>query len=118
MLYLHILALNQDHLDLIAALAAHDDAFVELAGFHPEIGIELPADRRIRHGKSDVLQRTNRHGPSGMAFLVASIVPSSGAYSTHCTQSREEADMAGKLLHVKVAPKGMGLNDFVAHEEG
>ena len=22
------------------------------------------------------------------------------------------------LLHVKVAPKGMGLNDFVAHEEG
>jgi len=23
-----------------------------------------------------------------------------------------------KLLHVKVAPKGMGLNDFVAHEEG
>lgn len=26
--------------------------------------------------------------------------------------------MAGKLLHVKVAPKGMGLNDFVAHEEG
>src|SRR5437762_3859917 len=26
--------------------------------------------------------------------------------------------MAGKLVHVKVAPKGMGLNDFVAHEEG
>jgi len=23
-----------------------------------------------------------------------------------------------KLLHVKVAPKGMGLNDFVAHQEG
>ena len=22
------------------------------------------------------------------------------------------------LLHVKVAPKGMGLNDFVAYEEG
>jgi len=24
----------------------------------------------------------------------------------------------GKLLRVKVAPKGMGLNDFVAYDEG
>src|SRR5438034_6577107 len=56
--------------------------------------------------------------PSGLAFPVAPIVPSGAAYSSRCTQSREEAGMAGKLLHVKVAPKGMGLNDFVAHEEG
>ncbi len=26
--------------------------------------------------------------------------------------------MTGTLPHVKVAPKGMGLNDFVAYEEG
>ncbi len=56
MVHVLLLALDQDHLILIAALAAHDDAFVELAGFHAEIGVELPADRRIRHGKSDVLQ--------------------------------------------------------------
>jgi hypothetical protein len=63
MVHVLLLAFDQDHLVLIAALAAHHDALVELAGFHPEIGVELLADRRIRHGKSDVLQRTNRHGP-------------------------------------------------------
>src|SRR2546423_1287304 len=56
--------------------------------------------------------------PSELAFPVAPIVPSGAAYSSRSTQSREEAGMAGKLVHVKVAPKGMGLNDFVAHEEG
>src|SRR2546426_687196 len=63
MVHVLLLAFDQDHLVLIAALAAHDDALVELAGFHAEIGVELRAERRIRHGKSDVLQRTNRHGP-------------------------------------------------------
>jgi NitT/TauT family transport system substrate-binding protein len=31
-------------------------------------------------------------------------------------QNREETAMS--LKHVKIAPKGMGLNDFVAHQEG
>ncbi|OGA10899.1 MAG: hypothetical protein A3D95_09745 [Betaproteobacteria bacterium RIFCSPHIGHO2_12_FULL_69_13] len=30
----------------------------------------------------------------------------------------EETIMARSLRRVRVAPKGMGLNDFVAHEEG
>src|SRR5438132_10126309 len=82
MVHVLLLALDQNHLVLIAALAAHDDAFVELAGFHPEIGIELPADRRLRHGKSDLVQGTNRPGPCGMACLVASIV---ATYRGFCT---------------------------------
>jgi NitT/TauT family transport system substrate-binding protein len=31
---------------------------------------------------------------------------------------REESVMANVLRRVKIAPKGMGLNDFVAHQEG
>src|SRR5262252_5997551 len=36
------------------------------------------------------------------------------------SSGRKEVHMAANtaLLHVKVAPKGMGLNDFVAFEEG
>src|SRR5258707_13936821 len=72
--HLLLLALDQDHLVLIAALAAHDDAFVELAGLHAEIGVKPLADCRIRHRESDVLQRTNRHNPSsGLTFPVASL---------------------------------------------
>ena len=33
-------------------------------------------------------------------------------------QTGEEAAMTTSLKSAKIAPKGMGLNDFVAHQEG
>jgi hypothetical protein len=47
---------DEDHLILIAAMAAHDDAPAIVAPFHAEIAVELLAGGGVRHGQGDMLQ--------------------------------------------------------------
>jgi ABC-type nitrate/sulfonate/bicarbonate transport system substrate-binding protein len=46
--------------------------------------------------------------------------PKSFAYGnpSKTPKKREDVAMTTSLKSVKIAPKGMGLNDFVAHQEG
>jgi hypothetical protein len=54
-------ALDEDHLVLVAPVAAHDDPLAVVARLHAEIGIELLARGGIGHGEGDVLQRADGH---------------------------------------------------------
>ena len=40
------------------------------------------------------------------------------AFGKRTSAGRHAMTTTTALRHVKVAPKGMGLNDFVAHKEG